>query len=337
MKKISNLIKYNLLLLGIILIILIFKLLNLFPLYEIIVSILKPLIIGYIYAWLLNPLIKKLSNDKNRSFICIIVFILLISIISIFFYFLIPSLYKETNEFIYNLPNYTNKIYFIINKLGIKVHINKMINSIINKIPLLLIKIVKECIKNIGVIAIGIFMGLYISIDYEKLLCIIDSFITKKNNSKITNLFFDISNNVRKCVNGTVLVAFIVFILDSICFLILKLDMPILLGTLCGFTDLIPYIGPYIGGIAAVIIGFGKGKSIGLLTIICVCVVQIIENNILQPTIMSKSIKISPIFIMIGLLFFGKLFGIMGMILATPIVSIIKVVINYYIPKTKSC
>ena len=68
--------------------------------------------------------------------------------------------------------------------------------------------------------------------------------------------------------------------------------------------------------------------SIVLITLIALLVIQCIENYVLQPIIMSKSIKISPILIITGLLVFGRLFGVFGMILSTPFVAMIKVIIE---------
>ena len=119
-----------------------------------------------------------------------------------------------------------------------------------------------------------------------------------------------------------------VFICDSIGFAIIGLQAPILFGLFCGLTDLIPYIGPYIGGICAVIIGFSQSTFIGVMTLIICVIVQIMENFVLQPIIMSKTMKLHPVTIIIGLLIFEHFFGIVGMILATPIIALIKVI--YY-------
>ena len=104
---------------------------------------------------------------------------------------------------------------------------------------------------------------------------------------------------------------------------------PLLFGLLCGITDLIPYIGPYIGGAAAVLVGFGQSKTIGFLALICAFIIQLIENNILQPIVMSKATKLHPITIMIGLLIFGHFFGIIGLLLSTPILALLKVILSY--------
>ena len=110
-----------------------------------------------------------------------------------------------------------------------------------------------------------------------------------------------------------------------------------LLGMICGVTDLIPYVGPYIGGGVAVLVGFTESKRLGILCLIVCLVVQVIESYVLQPMVMSKSIKISPVLIIVGLLLFGRMFGVFGMIMATPILAMGKVVVTHLGPVLRKC
>ena len=103
---------------------------------------------------------------------------------------------------------------------------------------------------------------------------------------------------------------------DSIGFALVGLNAPLLFGLFCGITDLIPYIGPYIGGAVAVIVGLTQDPLIGIGTLIICVIVQIVESYILQPIVMSKSSNLHPIVIIIALLVFGHFFGILGMVLA---------------------
>jgi predicted PurR-regulated permease PerM len=182
-----------------------------------------------------------------------------------------------------------------------------------------------------------LILGLYISFDYEKIVSNIYSIVPKKYKCVVINLSQDVSSSVRRCVNGTLLVASFVFILDSICFLVIGLENSLLLGMICGLTDLIPYVGPYIGGMIAVLVGFTESKRLGILCLIVCLVVQVIESYVLQPVVMSKSIKISPVLIIVGLLVFGKFFGVFGMVLATPILAMVKVVGTHLGPVLRKC
>lgn len=105
---------------------------------------------------------------------------------------------------------------------------------------------------------------------------------------------------------------------------------PLLFGIICGITNVIPYIGPWIGGAICVIIGFTISPLVGILAAVVAVIVQQLDNVVLQPVIMGKTMKLHPVTIMIGLLVFGYFFGIIGMILATPIMAGIKIILNYF-------
>ena len=122
----------------------------------------------------------------------------------------------------------------------------------------------------------------------------------------------------------------ILFIFASISFFIIKLPGFIILAFLIAITNIIPYIGPYIGGIPAVLIGLSLSTKLGIITLIIIVILQIVENSFIQPFIMSKSLKLNPILIIIGLIIFSHFFGIVGMIISTPVVSIIKILYDYY-------
>ncbi len=323
--KIDKLKELVLLLIAVILSLFIIKYLKIIPILKTLICLLIPLFIGFIYAWLLNPLINKLSKNHKRNFICIALFLSIILLIFFFFYLLIPTIYQEISELSTILPSFFKILVSKINNLGLRTYLDKILNFLLDKIPLYLVNLVKNLFKYLGITIIGLILGLYISMDYEKIIQNLNNLIPSKFQCVFTNLTKDVSIEVRKCVNGTLFVAFCVFLMDTILFLLVGLDASLLLGILCGLTDLIPYIGPYIGGIIAVCVGFTESKTLGIITIIICVVVQSIENYILQPVIMSKSIKISPIIVIIGLLLFSNLFGIIGMILATPVIAIIKV------------
>lgn len=335
--KIKKLKELVLILVAIILVVFLIKYLNIFNYLSILFTVLIPLFIGFIYAWIFNPLIVKLSKKVNRNIVCIFMFLVFVFLFSLFIYYLVPMFYKEIMEFIELLPGVLSKIEVKVETIGLRDMLDKLIVFVVDSLPDYFISFVKGTFKYVGVIVIGLILGLYISFDYEKIVSNIYGIVPKKYKCVVVNLSQDVSSTVRRCVNGTLLVASFVFILDSICFLIIKLDNAILLGMICGITDLIPYVGPYIGGAIAVLVGFTESKRLGVMCLIICLVVQVIESYVLQPVVMSKSIKISPVLIIVGLLVFGKFFGVVGMILATPILAMLKVIFTHLEPVFKKC
>lgn len=293
-----------------------------------ILKILIPLLIAFVISWLLNPLVEKLENKFNRTISCMIVLGSIILIIGIILYLLIPILYNELIELSYNIPNYIDSI----NNTQISIKINEYINNI--DIPNTLLNLFSKFISLLGTIGLTILFTLYLLIDYKKVIKYICKLIPNNKCSEINKLLEDISNEVRKCINGTFLVAIIVFISDALLFSLFGLKLSILLGFVCGLTDLIPYIGPYIGGIIAIILAYSQSKKLAIIITIIVIVVQLIENFILQPIIMSKSTKIHPVIIILSLTIFGYFFGIIGMLIATPLISLLKVIYKYIKDKT---
>lgn len=324
-------------LLCIILFIVIVKYLGVIEFIGSLFKVLLPLFVGFIYAWLINPLIDKLSKKHNRNLICLLFFLLVLFIIGLFIYLLIPTLYKEVQEIVVIIPEVSDSVILRLQKYGLEKGFIDFSQNLVNNAPLYILKMAQKLVKIGGVLGVGLVLGLYLSMEYNKVIEFMYSNIPRQKKCVMINLFQDVGTCVRKCVNGTLLVAFLVFVGDTLCFMLLKLEAPLLLGMFCGLTDLIPYIGPYIGGALAVLVGFTEDKVLGLFTLGACVLVQVIENYVLQPLIMSKRIEISPVLIISGLLIFGNLFGVVGMILATPCVAMMKVLFMYGVKALDKC
>ena len=307
-----------------------------------------PFFMGFAIAWIFNPLVVKLEKKGiKRGLGSAIVYLFFILILFSFFYFLIPTIYNQLNDLIVSIPDILNQIKLFITNIfanmnGIDVQtiqnnifstVEVLMTSITTNLPEFILNSVGAIFSGIGTVAIALVIGIYMLIDFNNINKYLMKFIPTKYRSDATELITQMGKEVRKCVNGTLLVAFMVFVGDSIGFIFVGLKAPILFGLLCGITDLIPYIGPYIGGIAAVIVGFSQGTLVGIITTIIVVVVQLIENYVLQPVVMSKTMKLHPVTIMIGLLIFGHFFGILGMVLATPTIALCKVVYRFFAKK----
>jgi predicted PurR-regulated permease PerM len=102
---------------------------------------------------------------------------------------------------------------------------------------------------------------------------------------------------------------------------------PLLLGFIIGITDIIPYFGPVIGAIPAVIIAATISNKMILIVIIIIFGLQFIEGNLLSPIIVGKSLHMHPIMIMAALLLGGEVGGVIGLLIAVPILAIIRVVL----------
>lgn len=351
-KKILNLVYIVLILLLVIGGIYICREMKIFDLLWSIIDILSPLFIGFVIAWIFSPLVTKMERKSiPRVGAALIVYAGIILVLAIFISLFLPVLFNQIAEFVAYLPSVVSSITEFVNEFldnlalsGMNVSsINESINASLNEfsgsltssLPENAINLASSFFSGIIDFCFSLILGLYILIDFDRIKNTMIKFIPIKHQMETQKLMSNIGYEVRKTVNGIVLIASMVFVCDTIGFAIIGLEASLLIGLFCGMTDLIPYIGPYIGGGVAVIIGFSQGPIIGFGVLIIALLVQAIENYILQPVVMSKATNIHPIIIMISLLVFGYFFGIVGMILSTPILCIIKVVYNHFNDKYK--
>ena len=313
-----------------------------------ILSVLAPFFIGFVLAWIFNPIVTKMEKKKiPRIAGSMIVYAVFIAILALFIRFLIPVIYEQVQVLIGNLPSIFKELEGVINsifnRLGnmegidfnsikdqILVTVTTSMNGFMTSVPTMLMNFIGTLFSSLITITFGLVIGLYMLIDFDSINGHLLQLLPKKHRFEASLLITNISTEVRKSVNGTLLVALMVFVCDGIGFWVVGLQAPILFGLLCGITDLIPYIGPYIGGIIAVVVCFAQSPLIGFLTLIVAVVVQLVENNILQPIVMSKTMKLHPVTIIVGLLIFEHFFGIIGMILATPCIALAKVVWKFF-------
>lgn len=345
-KKILQILYISLIVGSILCIFLFCKTMGIFTFLKTLLGILSPLFIGFIIAWLFNPLVCKLKEKGLSKYLsAIIVYIDFIVFLLIFFKIFIPVIYNQVNDFVTQLPGILQTIINFVNDTFSKIggdsidltptkdalitNISNVMNSVTQNLPTDILNLIIKLFSGIGTFAMGMIIGLYMLFDFDNITNLVIKLIPDKNKKETINLLDDIGKEVRKTVNGTLLVATMVFVCDTVGFTIIGLNGAFLFGLFCGITDLIPYIGPYIGAGVAAIVGFSQSPILGIGILIIALIVQIIENYVLQPVVMSKATQINPIVIILGLLVFGHFFGIVGMVLATPILSILKVIYKF--------
>ena len=314
-----------------------------------VLKIISPLFIGLIIAWLLDPIVTYLNKKGLKrifgSLICYVVMFLLIILI---LGSLIPVLYDQINDFVtLTLPSMFETTKNLINDffnnfkniegfdvMSMKNEVFKKLElyttNLTSSLPAILVNIVKNLFSFVGVLAVGLVIGFFLLLNMDETVKNIYMLFPVKYRTEAKNLFTALNRPLKRFVNGALLDCSLIFIVNAIGFSIIGLKAPLLFALFCAVTNVIPYVGPYIGGAPAVIVGLTQSTTTGIVVLIFIAIVQCLEGNLLQPIIMSKTTKLSPIVIILGLLVFGHFFGIWGMVLSTPILGAIKELINYF-------
>lgn len=317
-----------------------------------ILTVISPLFIGIFIAWLLNPIVNKLNKKGvNRVLGTIFTYIVFLVIVYLIMSSLIPILADEINSFVKSVPSYldslkgyTDNIFDKLSspnfditstKLDFYKQIETLVTDFTAKLPATLVNTIKTFFSTLWSFVIGMIIGLYLLFDFDNSIIKIISFIPKKYQRTLDDICSRMDTTLKNFVQGTLIDASIIFFSCAIGFWFAGLKAPLLFALFCAVTNIIPYIGPYIGATPAVLVGYAQGPLVGTVVLIVNIVIQGIEGNFIQPLVMSKTMKLHPVTIIVGLLVFGYFFGILGMIISTPIISLVKVIFVFINEKYK--
>lgn len=313
-----------------------------------ILTVISPLFIGFFIAWLLNPLVIKLTDKKvNRALAVVIVYSSMLVFMYLLFAYTVPQITNQISDVVVTIPKimdgtkgWIDSIFIKLSnlssqnldsvKLSFITRITGFALNISKNLPETVVTVISSIISGIGTIFLSLIIGFYILFGYDKFLDNSINLFPKKIRKDVIVLSKRLSDSVYSFVSGTLWLSLLLFIVSIIGFYIIGLKAPVIVSVVCVITNLIPYIGPYIGAAFASLIGFTQSPLIGAFTLIFIFIVQTIEGNFLQPIVMSKKVNLSPITIIVSLLIFGHFWGMFGMIIATPLMAIIKVLYEFF-------
>ena len=307
-------------------------------------SIISPIFIGWFFAWLLNPIVKKLTEKgMSRILSTIIAYLAMVLMIVLILAFTIPSLGTQISDIVTAVPSIVSDVKEWINNIFVKIsnlsleNLDSVKNTFMSRIetfatdietslPEMAMNFVSSLASGIGKILLSLILGFYLLFDFDKVTAGFISLFPEKSRGEISYLLEKLNDSLYSFISGTLWLSLLLFVVSIIGFSIIGLNAPVLIAFICVVTNLIPYIGPYMGAAVAGAIGFAESSTIGVLTLLFILVVQTIDGNVLQPLVMSKKMNLSPITIILSLLIFEYLFGIFGMIIATPAVALLKII-----------
>ena len=310
-----------------------------------IISILSPLFIGLLIAWLVEPAINYFVKNKvGRKLATVVVYLILIFIIILIAALIVPEFIVQVNELITRIPNFLKSINTFINdtfkstadfdlssvKESLINTINNFVNNFTSENLTGIVEKLSSSIKVVSNFVLGILIAFYLSLDFKNVNKYVSILVPNRFHEDIKKITTPLNEMLRNYVNGTLLSCLFVMILSLIGFLISGVSSPLLFAIFCAITNLIPYFGPYIGGIPVILIGFTMNPYVGFGCLITVVLVQFLEGNILNPLIVGKAVDLHPVVLMLSLLVFEYFFGIFGMVIAVPIVATIKIVLLFF-------
>lgn len=322
-------------------------------------SAILPLLIGIIIAYMLIPLVKLLRRRMRKIFAVTITYLLFLSIIFVFLFFIIPLVIEQFKIFIAKVPYFLEGITSFLNNFLKTNSMLKNLENIIGKdlIPSNSQEITQYILSGFNLANINIFqratsvtitafniilnfvigpvLGFYILKDTDIIVSTFIKIIPPKYKKHSSILLGKINNVFGKYVRAQLLVSLIVGTLCTIILLILRVDFAILLGFSAGIFNLIPFLGPLAGAVPAALIALYISPLKALLVVVLFIAVHQIDNYFISPNIMKHEVGVHPGLIIFSLIAGGAIFGWLGLLLAVPTVAIIQEVLRYYLIEKK--
>ncbi|MFD2046175.1 AI-2E family transporter [Ornithinibacillus salinisoli] len=333
---------------GILLFLFIYLLVKLFPFYHafftFVLQLFSPFIIACLIAYLLFPIVKKLHQyNIPKSIAVLLIYILFFGGAGYLIYRIYPVVVHQLHDLNEYLPQlvemYQGFIYQIYDSTSfLPERVHDKIDGIIANIETYIEGIIGNVIGGITrvfdmivIITVIPVLVFYFLKDYTKIRSYLKGFIPKKYQQQSSRLVQAIDKSLGNYIRGQLIVCLFVSLASYIIFHFLDLKYALLLAIIMGLTNIIPYFGPIIGAIPAIGIALTLSGNLVFFVIIAIFVIQLIESNLLQPYIVGKSVAIHPVAIIFALLLGGKLGGVLGMIVAVPLLTILKVITKHIV------
>ena len=305
-------------------------------------NILKPVIISAVLSYMLYPILKKLKSiglkEKVASLIIVLSIIVIFILTAIY---IIPSVGKELLGIINNFDDIeivVKKIMDFLNYESLPIYLRQTIDEGIVKINTAINTYVGNIFEGIlefvsqipSYFLIPIFIYYFLA-DKNFFKRKIQFFIPLKFREKSLELSSHVNRIIQDYFVGQLLLSLFVFIVTFISLLFIKLDYPFVIAFLNGIANFIPYFGPIIGYIPALLLSLTQSFDKAIIVTVVFFLIQQVEANIISPKILSDCTGMHPVEVMIVLLFGGYFFGGIGMIFSVPVAATIKLTYRYIV------
>lgn len=333
-----------------------------------VISTLMPFIYGCVLAYLIYPIsqgitayLDKLTGGKNTKFTLtagiftgLIVFVVAIYLL---LWMLLPQLIDSIVSIVTGMPGMVDSLSKWIetvlknNPQLQEVAATTLENSSVQLETWLtgtLIPKAQELITSLSAsvvstlwglfdFVIGIIVCVYVLGSADKLKRQAKMIVNALTPEKFAEKIFEVTYEMDQCfggfIRGKLLDSLIIGILCFICVSIMEMPYPVLISTIVGVTNIIPFFGPFIGAIPSGILILTVNPMQALYFAIFIFVLQQFDGNILGPAILGQSTGLGSIWVLFSILIFGDMFGFVGMIIGVPTFAVVYYLISKFVFK----
>lgn len=300
---------------------------------------------GGFLSFLLYPSVNLLSKILPRLISALIVVLAFIFVISLFLYILVPTIINEFSVLKENLPSIIAQLQKLVNdldlflkSLGLGVslsafmqqlssNLQSWVGSILGQVLTLSVGFANFLVRTCFVFLVSLFLLR----DWPKLKSRLFVFLNRWGKWGSEELLNSLARVISRYLTTLLLTASIVGILTGLGMFLLEVPYSWILGVVAFFGEFVPYLGPIFSLFCGLLLSLGKPLVFLFYVLLVYLGVQALQNYAISPLIMSTRMGFHPLLIILTVLAGGALFGFWGVILAVPVLSIIKTIVNFII------
>lgn len=314
--------------------------------------LLQDVLIIFLFAIVIASAISPFANWLDHKGIprlwgVLLLFLIVLGLIALVTSLVIPSLSADIDQLITTLPTVFEKVSVSLENAqqgapayldfvseiqnilsGFSSYLQQSSQSIIG----LVVSIFGGVISFIAILVISF----YLSVTKKGVESFLGSIVPEKYESYVIDLWKRSERKVGLWLQGQLLLALIVGLVVYVGLSLMGIKFALMLGLLAFALEIVPIVGPVLAAIPAVILAFLQEPKLGLWMILFYVIVQQLENHILVPVVMGKTVGLNPVVVIIALLIGGNLAGIAGMILSVPVATVIVEIIDDMARKKES-
>lgn len=320
-----------------------------------------PVFLGVVFAYILNPLVnvfdkkvfKWIKRENLRWGISVVIsYVGVLILFSVLVTLLVSQVVDSIATLISNMDSYLKSLQSFLDGMGaqaagINLDISNFVSSsdsLIENIEAILpednTKLLNTS-KNIGGgfvnIVLGMILALYFLFEKKRLLegvrRLLHSILTDDAYERSSTFWHKCDQILIRYIAYSIIEAFIVGIANAIFMGICGMNYVALISVVVGVTNLAPTFGPIIGALVGALILLLVNPIHALLFLIFTIVLQTVDGYIIKPKLFGDTLGVSGLLILIGIIVGGKMFGVIGILLAIPAVAIIDYVYQHYLLK----
>ncbi len=306
--------------------------------------IFPPLVVAMILVYLLNPLVSALERrGLPRIWGTLLTYLAALGIIGTLLSFMVPVVGDQIESFSTTGPSIVERVTEGVSDLaarvGLRIEESAPGGEGVVDFFGRLVSFTQGLFGAVVVFIVGPIIAFYFLVDLPKIKRGLRAVIPSRRRNEIESVMEKIGQAIGGFFRGQLLVALFVGVASALALWVVGLPFWAVVGLVAGIFNLIPLIGPFIAAIVAVLIAFTTDPQVGGLleleagwplavgSAIALLIVQQLDNHILSPNIVARTVNLHPVTVMLGLLAGGTLLGLWGLLLAVPVLASIKIVL----------